>query len=545
MTTYYPMEFQSSTSSILHQSSPPYSHPHYVPAQYPMTDVMIPPMQRFTSLSSLPDPDIPSLPMVPSSPSFSIASTSSHIPSWPNPPMASPIASNGPLSSSSTTSPFLPQSLYQSQLYSHRHFSVEIPFANDRQAELSRSMGSGESDGDGVGMSMPPPSYSSYSTTSGEGSVESQGDPSPKGKKRRAKSSASPQGNKRKTSSPLPSPPPLHEQSSSPSPTPLSQSQSHLSPSELKKVRHREIDAARRAREGAAISRLHSLIAGPSAVASAPGGGDEKVTDKKDKVGILEVVGDRLMELERLCERLKGEVMEKEEKLSDATESVSKMSKQMKALLTNSAAASSAMVHSAAADKLASLDPNVQLSAPARAYLQQLETSASLYSLSFVHSSLILLILSVQTGKCVDANQKFCDVAGWTKDEVIGRPFCQTANELFNDSPTNDDVTCTFAGGAGAEAAVKGGQIDAGLLGRHSRYACNKAELIALYTGKKSSITVVFRVALAKGQVIDVRCRCWLGNGEVEEGIEGVDGGQRTASHVIVQTTEEDIIVLS
>ena len=128
----------------------------------------------------------------------------------------------------------------------------------------------------------------------------------------------------------------------------------------------------------------------------------------------------------------------------------------------------------------------------------------------------------MQTGKCVDANQKFCEVAGWSKEEVIGRPFCQTAHELFNDLPSQDDITCTFGSGQGQADPVKVAEqpVPQGLAGRHSRYACNKAELIALYTGKKSSITVVFRVVLAKGQVIDVRCRCWLGNW-------GGDGGGR------------------
>jgi len=155
-------------------------------------------------------------------------------------------------------------------------------------------------------------------------------------------------------------------------------------------------------------------------------------------------------------------------------------------------------------------------------------------------------------------------MAGWTKEEIIGKSFCPTAHELLDPNHPQDDIACTLAsapastnfslsvsGSSSAPAAAaakgdKGSGGDVPMLAKHNRYASNRSELVALYTGRKKTITPVFRVVLAKGQLIDARCRCWLGNGVgVSDGTgEGTAEG-RVASHLIVQTTEEDIIMLS
>lgn len=102
---------------------------------------------------------------------------------------------------------------------------------------------------------------------------------------------------------------------------------------ELKKHKHREIDAARRARETTAVSRLSQLItkveessileavAQTTSHCSSSSSSTSVIThqpsssnsDKKDKLGILEVAADKLVELESLCSLLtKGLQSEKE-----------------------------------------------------------------------------------------------------------------------------------------------------------------------------------------------------------------------------------------
>ena len=78
--------------------------------------------------------------------------------------------------------------------------------------------------------------------------------------------------------------------SSSPSTSPPPEFTPRLSAREQKKARHREIDAARRSREAAALARLEALIAPPSA---------DSARQKLDKLVVLEAVGERLARLQQ------------------------------------------------------------------------------------------------------------------------------------------------------------------------------------------------------------------------------------------------------
>ena len=581
------------------------SYPHYVPAQYPH-DIAMLPMQRFSSLPSLSDGDAQQH-IIPVSPIYSIASASSFSstshPSWAGavPSSASPSANSASTGASSASpppspSPFMPQ--YQHQFYTNGNFALEIPFADHPRVHAAAASAPFSP------HAQPPPSphpqsalqaaaapqettptlphqlsTSSFASTNSDASSAS---PEAKTRKRargaassptaasqpKSKKSHSPPINAASASSAFPSAP-----VQSPSPPP-----SNLTPSEMKKAKHREIDAARRAREGAAVSRLHALIAGKTAANSASpaaagpavalgkeAAAAESEKDKKDKVGILEVVGDRIVELEKLCEKLKDELREEKDKNRELGDSIARMSKQTKMLMLSSAAAAAASspASSSSSDAVSVLDPLYSLTPSAREYIHQLEQSSSLYASSFVHSSLILLILSVQSGKCVDANAKFCEMAGWSKEEIIGKSFCPTAHELLDPNQAQDDLPCTLASNPATafslsltaapcktdKPAPSSPSGEPPMLSRHNRYNSNRSELVALYTGRKKTITPVFRVVLAKGQLIDARCRCWLGNGGAAEAGAGAAAAagdeSRIASHLIVQTTEEDIIMLS
>ena len=132
-------------------------------------------------------------------------------------------------------------------------------------------------------------------------------------------------------------------------------------------------------------------------------------------------------------------------------------------------------------------------------------------------------------------------MAGWKREEVIGKPFVQPKSELMqeskdsSDTPATDSSSNSAAGSSSSGSGTGGGAGGvggAGMLmwgvgmGKNSRYASNRAELLALYTGRKKAVTCCFRVALAKGQLVDVRCRCWLGHaGEGADAAKGCDCG--------------------
>jgi hypothetical protein len=54
---------------------------------------------------------------------------------------------------------------------------------------------------------------------------------------------------------------------------------------------------------------------------------------------------------------------------------------------------------------------------------------ASVYSSTFLHSSAAMLVLSIQSGQCVDVNEQFCQLSGWNRDQLLGRFFTNDQNK--------------------------------------------------------------------------------------------------------------------
>ena len=260
-----------------------------------------------------------------------------------------------------------------------------------------------------------------------------------------------------------------NHQSTSSSPS-LSSSDAVMDKEELKKQKHREIDAARRARETAAVSRLQTLItqveesavipeaqktltdtsstsASTSRAAitqqsssSPPPASSAQKADKKDKVGILEVAADKLVELESLCSQLQQGLQTEKEK-----------TKQLEALLMapqrhqqqhkhhhrlRSSTQYQLQRHAefsgdedededASPKRVRIRDPFKRPPAAISSSLIQ-SYHASVYSSTFLHSSAAMLVLSIQSGQCVDVNQQFCQLSGWSREQVLGRFFTDT-----------------------------------------------------------------------------------------------------------------------
>ena len=290
MTAYYPIQYDHPSVPL----SPYASFVHVPQAQYPgnnsssatsassssapssASDISMLAMQRMPSLTSLPDMDVPHTPLVPVSPSYAVTPTSSSFNAMPSPslPLASgngrppswssvfqgnnmsmsgaqplPALPLAAMSASSATppvspSPYLPG--VSTQFYHNGQFSMEIPFASEDSNKAAAEAKEAEALANDSANSASPVSSPT----------------SPKSRKRNrptaAATTSSKGSNKKKANNNSNS----HSHSNNDLQAATAAYNNHLSPAELKKQKHREIDAARRKREADAVNRLLKLIEG-------------------------------------------------------------------------------------------------------------------------------------------------------------------------------------------------------------------------------------------------------------------------------------------
>jgi PAS domain-containing protein len=186
----------------------------------------------------------------------------------------------------------------------------------------------------------------------------------------------------------------------------------------------------------AAITQSSSATpASASVSASAP-----QKQDKKDKVGILEVAADKLVELESLCSQLQQGLQTEKEKTKQLEALLmapqhhqqhhrrrlrSASSSLQRQLLQHPASASSSSEEEeedGVCNHVRIRDPFKRPPAAISSALIQ-SYHASVYSSTFLHSSAAMLVLSIQSGQCVDVNEQFCQLSGWSRDQLIGRFF--------------------------------------------------------------------------------------------------------------------------
>ena len=193
---------------------------------------------------------------------------------------------------------------------------------------------------------------------------------------------------------------------------------------------HRQLDATRRAKESAALSRLDQLTARErrevreaqqaAAARSAAGSGRRPASDarKREKLTVLEASISHIERLHALVDRLIEAGDSKDRRMQELTHhlrSVATRCAQMEERTANSAAVADLATHPY------SHSPISLLSAPAADYVSYLDSHHALYSSIFLHSGLVMMLMDLDTAVIIDANSRFVEQTGFVREDVVGR----------------------------------------------------------------------------------------------------------------------------
>ena len=209
-----------------------------------------------------------------------------------------------------------------------------------------------------------------------------------------------------------------HSASSTPTPPvkapPTKRKRGAITPqqrAELKRMKHREIDAQRRQRESTVVSRLHQLNAWKVEKAGEEAGessdeGDE-FDEKKDKVSILEQSATKLAELQDLVRLLSRQCHTQEVNIEKLTLHLREVT--AKVVDTEDDAA----VQSSSALAL--------LPRSTAEFISASDRSHALYRSCIMSASMSLFLVSVDTGRVLEANDVVYSSTGWKPEHVIDR----------------------------------------------------------------------------------------------------------------------------
>jgi PAS domain-containing protein len=278
----------------------------------------------------------------------------------------------------------------------------------------------------------------------------------------------------------------------------------------VKKAKHREIDANRRARESAAVLRLSNLTSSPNHVINA------NSLLKRDKVTTLELAGDKIEQLEDLIGKLNQQLTNEKNKSTSLSHQITQYINKLKQFQQNHTGANP------------SNNPAEELKIAA-ARKRELDNINSLYTSLFVNSSVIMCVVQVSTGRCVDVNQQFCYHTGWEREQVIGKIFCSAADAIphilaATKHKYSQSGSVEFIDFDVPHAKTKMADLDPSEIPP----ICAPAEIIAnaltlkqypatisalerLYSRQEAAVQCIFRLVLSLGQLVEVKATCWLG----------------------------------
>ena len=292
---------------------------------------------------------------------------------------------------------------------------------------------------------------------------------------------------------------------------------------ELKRQKHREIDANRIQREKAAVSRLTRLTSQQQqriqqdsieqeeeeaaevedTEQGATGGG------RRDKVTVLEDSARKIEELQRLVSRL--------------TDACTAQQTNNRTLVLQLQAASqqpptpshSSTSHTTAA----SSHPLSLLPASVTQQLEQHIGSASLHSAWFSNSTVSICVVRCSTGCVLDLNDRMLRESGWSRNHVIGRLMVPPFDYIVSPGSFTEKSFRELNSQRPLIDGPDGRMVPAKT---QPQYARSKALIHQLYTGEKESIFCVFRYQLRNGRVYEVKCAVWTSSWVEEKDSDGV-----------------------
>jgi hypothetical protein len=215
---------------------------------------------------------------------------------------------------------------------------------------------------------------------------------------------------------------------------------------------------------------------------------------------VLQNSVEKIRKLKQLCSELRSACHTKDERLQALSEHL---------ISTADAARESPPCSCSSSSSSSALS---LLSPPIRDCLSFLCHHRSLVTSSLLHSQISLLLLDIVSGICLDANQQFFSISGWSREEIVGRIVAEpyeammgcnggrTADRRLLDNTSNRPL-----------ARQKG---EDGVRWAPSRPVAQYPRTIALVRelceGKRSSFTCVWRCRSAEGVLSELESIVWV-----------------------------------
>ena len=330
------------------------------------------------------------------------------------------------------------------------------------------------------------------------------------------------------------------------------QQQSHADPDTdddtVRRLKHRQIDAARRAREQSAISRLQQLTQRLTHIAhfdhlhDTPAKRRRTAAEsKKDKVSVLEEAADRMDALYGLIEQLGEACMSQYDQHRSAAYQHKSFSTQDKS--------------DARESRMLKLLPSHSIdSHTARAQSQRIEAAAitattnttgrhSLYSTFFLSASLPMLTVRCDTGAVLDINSAVLALSGWQAHHLIGKRITAPYSHVMSSPPkTYEELNAELWCPPNDHDRVMVEEKDGRMVNakEHRQYQTSHDMERKLYGGELSVIQAVWRLQLRNGRLHEMTATQWCG--EWHEVPDGSGGMRRQPTYVVYVISPESII---
>ena len=291
---------------------------------------------------------------------------------------------------------------------------------------------------------------------------------------------------------------------------------------ELKRQKHREIDANRIQREKAAVKRLTLLTTNSNNT-----GADDCIKDeeeevdepegKRDKVTVLEDSARKIDDLQRLVSQLTDACSSQQANNRTLLMQLQMAARQLAPQLEppDSSSAHSSFSSASSTHALSLLPPAVS---------QRLDAqigSASLRSSWFAASSVSMCVVRCATGCVLDVNDRMLQESGWRREHIVGRLLCPPYDYIIQ------QASYTTQKWNGSELAMQRILVD-GPDGRmvpartQRQYERSKQMIHDLYKGEKEHIFCVFRYQMRDGRVYEVKTALWTTSWMEVKGRDGV-----------------------
>jgi len=309
---------------------------------------------------------------------------------------------------------------------------------------------------------------------------------------------------------------------------------------ELKRQKHREIDANRIQREKAAVKRLTALT---TAEQQQRQSGEERKEDddereaeeaegRRDKVTVLEDSARKIDELQRLVSRLTDACNVQQVNNRSLVMQLQQAARQSPSQSTSPRSSSNAS--SASSHPLSLLSSSVS---------QQLDAhigAASLHSSWFVQSSVCIAVIRCATGCVLDVNDRFLTESSWERRHVVGRLICPPTDYIL---APHKYTQHSFDQLSKQRFLVDG--PDGRLVPSRTQpqYMRSREMIRALYRGEKHNIFCAFRYQMKNGRVHEVKSAAWA-TSWVEEPCEEAGGGDGSDGSVAVRRRPECIFLV-